>query len=126
MRTLDCQAASLVPAVAAERKVRLHTNINDQASRDMIYLFWVLAAPTGVLAAILLFMSLAGNRLSAATPIWLSLLAAAGVLAMLVWAYRVASSGGRPLLACGLVVLTWFAFMLVMFANGIAQQKTWQ
>lgn len=92
----------------------------------MIYLFWVLAAPTSVLASILLFMSLAGRRLSAATPIWLSLLAAAGVMAMLVWAFRIASSDGRPLLACGVVLLSWFAFMLVMFANGISQQKTWQ
>jgi hypothetical protein len=112
--------------MVAQHKSCLQTNINHQASRDMIYLFWVLAAPTGVLAAILLFMSLAGSRLSAATPIWLSLLAAAGVMGVLVWAYRIASSGGRPLLACGLVLLSWFVFMLVMFANGIAQQKTWQ
>lgn len=92
----------------------------------MIYLFWILAAPTGALATLLIFMSLLGNRLSAATPLWLSLSMAAGVIAMLFWAYRIASSGGRPALACGVVLLSWLVFALVMIGYGIAHQQTWQ
>lgn len=91
----------------------------------MIYLFWILAAPTGALASILILMSLSGNRLSPATPIWLSLVMSAGVFAMLLWAFRM-TSNGRPALACGIVLLSWLVFILIMFANGIAHQKTWQ
>jgi hypothetical protein len=91
----------------------------------LIYLFWILAAPTGALASILILMSLSGNRLSSATPIWLSLIVSAGLFAVLLWAYRIASNG-RPALACGVVLLSWLAFILIMFANGIAHQKTWQ
>lgn len=91
----------------------------------MIYLFWTLAAPTGALAAILLLMTVAGKPLSAATPAWLSLLGSVGVFALLAWAWRVATAGQRPGVACGIVVLSWVLFALAMFVNGIARQKLW-
>lgn len=92
----------------------------------MLVVFWILAAPTGVLSALLMVMSLAGRRLSAVTPVWLTLLAALGVVGLLVWAYHLATAGGRPGAACGVVVLSWVLFAVVMSANGLAHQQTWQ
>ena len=92
----------------------------------MIYVFWMLTAPTGAISAFLILMSLAGSRLSAATPVWLTLLAALGVIGMLVWAYRLATAGRRPGAACGVVVLSWVLFAVTMFANGLANQQNWQ
>lgn len=92
----------------------------------MIYLFWILTAPTGALAALLVFMSIAGKRLSAATPIWLTLLASAGLIALLVWAYHVATTSGRPGIACLMVVLSWLLFAVIMIVNGLAHQTVWQ
>lgn len=91
----------------------------------MTYLFWILTVPTGALALLLLLMTIAGKPLSAATPAWLALLASAGVFALLVWAWRVATTGGRPGVACWIVVLSWVIFALTMFVNGIARQKLW-
>ncbi|MBI3367230.1 MAG: hypothetical protein HY021_01885 [Burkholderiales bacterium] len=71
-------------------------------------------------------MSLAGQRLSAATPIWLTLLAALGVLALLAWARHFATAGGRAGIACAMVLLSWVLFASVMVANGLAHQRTWQ
>ena len=92
----------------------------------MIYVFWILAAPTGALSALLLLMSLAGQKLSAATPIWLAVLAALGVMGLLAWAHQLATKRGRPGVACAFVVLSWVLFAVTMIANGLAHQDTWQ
>ena len=92
----------------------------------MIYVFWLLAAPTGALSALLVFMSLIGSRLSTATPIWLTLLTTLGVIGLLAWAYRLATAGRRPGAACGVVLLSWVFFAVTMFANGLAHQQNWQ
>ena len=92
----------------------------------MIYVFWMLAAPTGALSALLILMSVTGQRLSAATPVWLSLLAALGVLGLLAWARQLATKRGRPGVACAIVVLSWVLFAFTMTANGLAHQQTWQ
>ena len=92
----------------------------------MIYVFWMLAAPTGALSALLILMSLAGRRLSAATPVWLTLLAALGAIGLLVWAYHLATAGRRPGAACGVVLLSWMLFAVTMFANGLSHQQNWQ
>ena len=92
----------------------------------MIYVFWMLAAPSGALSALLILMSVAGQRLSAATPVWLALLAALGVMGLLAWAYQLATKRGRPRVACAIVVLSWVLFAVTMLANGLAHQQTWQ
>ena len=92
----------------------------------MIYVFWLLAAPTGVLSALLILMSVAGQRLSAATPVWLALLAALGVVGLLAWAHQLATKRLRPGVACAVVVLSWVLFAVTMVANGLAHQETWQ
>ena len=92
----------------------------------MIYVFWMLTAPTGAISAFLVLMSLTGSRLSAATPVWLTLLAALGIMALLALAYRLATAGRRPGAACGVVLLSWVLFAVTMFANGLANQQTWQ
>ena len=90
----------------------------------MVHLFRLLAVPTGAVAALVLALSLLGRPLSAATPLWLSILASAAVLALLVWARHLAKAGG-PGLACLLVVGSWLAFALVLAANGLARQQVW-
>ena len=92
----------------------------------MIYVFWMLAAPTGALSVLLLLMSLGGQRLSAATPVWLALLAAIGVIGLLAWARQLATKRRRPVAACAIVVLSWVLFAVTMIANGLSQQQTWQ
>ena len=62
----------------------------------MIYVFWMLAAPTAGLSALLILVSVAGQPLSAATPIWLALLAALGVIGLLAWGHQLATKRGRP------------------------------
>ena len=92
----------------------------------VIYVFWILAAPTAGLSALLILMSLAGQPLSAATPVWLALLAALGVIGLLAWAHQLATKRGRPSIACAIVVLSWVLFAVTMVANGLAHQQTWQ
>ena len=92
----------------------------------MIYVFWILAAPTGALSALLILMSIAGQQLSAATPVWLAVLAALGVMGLLGWARQLATKRGHPGVACAIVVLSWVLFAVTMIANGLAQQETWQ
>jgi small neutral amino acid transporter SnatA (MarC family) len=92
----------------------------------VIYIFWMLAAPTGALSALLILMSVSGQRLSAATPVWLALLAAVGVIGVLAWAHQLATKRGRPGVACAMVVLSWVLFAASMVANGLAHQQTWQ
>lgn len=69
-------------------------------------------------------MSLSGRPLSAATPIWLSIATAAGVVALVAWARRQAAAGraGRAAL---LVVASWVLFAIVMLVNGLARQQVW-
>ena len=92
----------------------------------VIYVFWTLAAPTGALSALLILMSLGGQPLSAATPVWLALLSALGVIGVLVWAHQLATKRARPGIACAMVVLSWVLFAVTMVANGLANQQTWQ
>jgi hypothetical protein len=87
-------------------------------------LFWLLAVPTGALAALVVLLNLAGRPLSAATPIWLSVLAALAVLALLAGARRLAVAG-RPGLAGLLVVGSWLLFAVVLIVNGFARQRIW-
>ena len=89
-------------------------------------LFWLLATPTGALALFVILMTIAGKKLSAATPLWLALVAGAGVLALLIWAYRLLVLHGRPGLACVITVASWLLFAGVMLVNGLLHQKTWQ
>ena len=92
----------------------------------VIYVFWILALPTGALSVLLILMSIAGQPLSAATPIWLTLLAAFGVIGLLVWAQQLATKRGRRGVACAIVVVSWVLFAFTMLANGLAHQQTWQ
>jgi hypothetical protein len=92
----------------------------------VIYVFWMLAAPTGALSALLILMSVAGQRLSAATPGWLTLLAAFGVIGLLAWAHQLTTKRRRPGVACAIVMLSWVLFAFTMLANGLAHQQTWQ
>lgn len=91
----------------------------------MIYLYWILAVPTGLLALLLVGLNLGGRPLSAATPIGLSLLMAVLVLAALAWGYKLGTADGRPGRSVAVVVASWFAFALTMFVNGLLHQKTW-
>jgi hypothetical protein len=89
------------------------------------YLYWVLAVPTGVVACLVVLLTLAGQRLSAATPAWLSLVVAAVVLGLLGWGYRLLKTGDRPGLAVLVVVLSWVVFVGSMVVNGLLHQKIW-
>lgn len=91
----------------------------------MIYLYWLLAAPTGALAVAVLGLTVTGKRLSSATPDWLSLLASAAVIAMLVWSYRMATSRDRPGAAAFLVVLSWIVFAGSMISHALMTQTLW-
>lgn len=91
----------------------------------MKYLYWILAVPTGVIACLVVLLTLGGQRLSAATPAWLSLVVAAVVLVLLSWGYRLVKTGGRPGLAVLVVVLSWVVFVGSRLINGLLHQKTW-
>lgn len=91
----------------------------------MIYLYWILAIPTGLIAGLVVLLTLSGQRLSSATPDWLALLAAGVVLALLGWGHHVGTAGGRPGLAALLVVLSWVLFAGSMLINGLLHQKIW-
>ena len=90
----------------------------------MRLLFWLLAVPTTALGVVVLLLTLSGTPLSAATPLWLSALAAAGVLALVLLAWRT-QQHGRALLACGLIVISWVAFAGAMLVNGIVRTANW-
>lgn len=92
----------------------------------MIYLFWILAVPTGALASALILLTVAGQRLSASTPWWLSVSIGFAVLWLLYRAHSFASTGGRPGLAVLLVVASWLMFFVVMLTYGLLHQGTWQ
>jgi hypothetical protein len=49
----------------------------------LIYVYWVLAVPTGLLASVVVLLTISGQRLSSATPDWLALVASAAVFALL-------------------------------------------
>ncbi len=89
----------------------------------MRFIFWLLAVPTGAIAALVLVLNLLGKQLSAATPLWLSILTSLAVLLLLLVARRLAA--GRPGLACLVVVGSWLFFATVLFANGLARQQVW-
>ncbi len=91
----------------------------------MIYLYWVLAVPTGLLASVAILLTLSGQRLSSATPDWLALVASGAVLALLGWGYKRGTSGGRPGSAALLVVFSWVLFAGAMIINGLMHQKIW-
>ncbi len=91
----------------------------------MIYLYWVLSVPTGLLASAVVFLTISGQRLSSATPDWLALVASGAVFALLGWSYKLGTSGGRPGLATLLVVFSWVLFAGTMIINGLMHQKIW-
>ena len=91
----------------------------------MIYLYWILAVPTGVLASLLILLTLAGQRLTPSTPGWLSVSLASAVLGLLFWGHQMGTNG-RPLAAALLVVGSWILFFVVMVAYGLSRQQTWQ
>ena len=91
----------------------------------MVYVYWVLAVPTGLLALLVIMLTLGGKQITPVTPDWLSLLTSAAVLGLLVWGFRWATTGARPGLAVVLVVLSWVVFLGVMLVNGLMHQKTW-
>lgn len=91
----------------------------------MIYIYWLLAIPTGLLASVVILMTLAGQRLSSATPHWLGLLAAAAVLSLVGYGYKVGVSSEKPGIAVLLVVSSWVVFASIMLINGIMRQTTW-
>lgn len=91
----------------------------------MIYLYWFLAVPTGLLAAAVIFLTLGGQALSAATPAWLALVAAGVVLGLLGWGYKLATAAGKPGRASLLVVLAWVLFAGAMLVNGLMHQTVW-
>ncbi len=91
----------------------------------MIYLYWVLAVPTGLLASVVVFLTITGQPLSSATPAWLALVAAGAVCALLGWGYNLGTSAGRPGLATLLVIFSWVLFAGTMIVNGLVHQKIW-
>jgi hypothetical protein len=91
----------------------------------VIYLYWILAVPTGVLAGLVILLTLSGRSLSSSTPDWLAILTAAIVLALLGWGYNLGTSEGKPGLAALLVVVSWIVFFATMLVNGLLHQKTW-
>lgn len=91
----------------------------------MIYLYWVLAIPTGLLASLVIILTINGQHLSSTTPDWLALVASSAVLALLAWGYKLGTSGCRPFLAALLVVLSWVLFGGVMLINGLMHQNIW-
>ena len=91
----------------------------------MIYVYWILAIPTGILAGIVILMTLSGRSLSSSTPDWLALLTATVVFGLLGWGYSLATSEGRAGWAALLVVLSWIVFFGTMLVNGLLHQKTW-
>lgn len=92
----------------------------------MIYLYWLLAGPTALLAGILILMTLAGQNLSPSTPWWLSILTGAGVLGLLWWGHRLVSAEGHPVIGVLLVPASWLMFFVVLLTWGLMHQKTWQ
>lgn len=93
--------------------------------KALTVLFWILAVPTGAFALLVALMTLAGKKLSAATPLWLSLVAAVAVLALLAWAYRVSAVQQRPGWACVITVASWIVFAVTMTVNGILRTTNW-
>lgn len=74
--TIRHRIASTTPELAplASAKRRTH---------PLIYVYWVLAVPTGLLASVVVLLTISGQRLSSATPDWLALVASAAVFALL-------------------------------------------
>ena len=93
---------------------------------DVIYLFWILAVSTGALASALILLTLAGQRLSAGTPWWLSVSTGLAVLWLINKARVLATTSGRPGVAALLVVASWILFLVVMLTNGLLRQRNWQ
>ena len=92
----------------------------------MIYLFWILAVSTGALARALILLTLAGQRLSAGTPWWLSVSTGLAVLWLINKARVLATTSGRPGVAALLVVASWILVLVVMLTNGLLRQRNWQ
>lgn len=94
-------------------------------TQALTIVFWVLALPTALVVSGVLLMTLAGGKLSAATPAWLAVATSLAVLALLVWAFRLATMQGRPGLATLITIGSWLTFGATMLINGLAHQKTW-
>jgi len=97
----------------------------NRRTHSLIYVYWLLAVPTGLLASVVILLTISGQRLSSVTPDWLALAASGAVLALLSWGYNLGTSGGRPFVAALLVVLSWILFAGAMLINGLMNQKIW-
>lgn len=92
----------------------------------MNYLYWILALPTGLLAGLVIILTLSGQALSSSTPSWLSLCAATIVFAMLWWSYQLIFAKNHPFLAMLTVVASWVIFAMIMTGYALMTMKNWQ
>lgn len=92
--------------------------------RALRVLHALLALPTALAACAVILIVLGGQRLSPPAPDWPGLVAAATVLGLNAWGYRLARAG-RPILASPLVVGSWLVFALIMLINGALHQTLW-
>ncbi len=93
--------------------------------KSLTVLFWILAVPTGGIALLVMLMTMAGKKLSSATPLWLSMVAALAVLALLAWAWRLSGVHHQPGWACVITVASWLVFAVTMIVNGLLRQTSW-
>lgn len=92
----------------------------------MHYLYWLLALPTGLLASLVILLTLSGRALSNSTPSWLSLCSASIVLGMLWWSYQLIFAKNHPFLAMLTVIGSWIVFVVILAGYGLMTTKNWQ
>lgn len=91
----------------------------------MNYFYWLFALPTGMLASLVIIMTLSGKALSNSTPNWLSLSASAIVLGLLWWSYQLIFVKNHPILAILVVIASWIIFAAIMVGYGLMTTKIW-
>lgn len=90
----------------------------------MRVVYWLLAVPTALLACLVIFKSL-GDQGGGSPPAELAMAAAAAVLGLVGWGWRLAMTGGRPGMAVLLVVMSWVVFAGTMVGYALMTQKVW-
>ena len=90
-------------------------------------LFYILCVPTGMLALVVLFKTLTGTASGTSTTSEkiVTTLASFIVLAMLYWAFGVATKEGNTGLGIGIVILSWIVFGVMMLISGYRNTKLW-
>lgn len=91
----------------------------------MNYFYWLFALPTGMLASLVIIMTLSGKALSNSTPNWLSLSASAIVFGLLWWSYQLIFVKNHPILAILVVIASWIIFAAIMIGYGLMTTKIW-